>query len=281
MHVLIGAVRFAAVFVYILCCFVIIFGVFPFASPEGKGRVIRRWSARLLRWLGVKVKVVGSYAGDARVRDCGRTPGQGGRLIVSNHVSFLDIFALNSVMPSAFVAKAEIARWPVFGMIASSVDTVFIERGTRRSLLATAEAISAALAQGRNLLMFPEGTTSDGLALKKLHGNLMEGAVRRQAEVIPIVLRYKTHGQVTTTPAYVGDVGLFECLWKVVTMDELVLEIHLLSPRRGDNRHELCRLVSHDMCAVIGCEDPLAEPAPSAESVPSPAPVAASQKELA
>lgn len=259
MHVLIGAARFAAVFVYILCCLVIIFGVFPFSGPEAKGRIIRRWSARILRWLGVKVDVFGGYKGDARVHDCGRTPGQLGRLIVSNHVSFLDIFALNCVLPSAFVAKAEIARWPVFGLIASSVDTVFIERGNRRSLIKTAEAMSEALSQGRNLLMFPEGTTSDGTALKKLHGNLMEGAVRQQAEIIPVVLRYKTHGRITTTPAYVGDVGLFECLWKVVTMDELHLEIHVLEPRRGENRRDLCRQVSADMCAVIGCADPLAE----------------------
>ncbi len=259
MHVLVGAARFAAVFVYILCCFVIIFGVFPFSSPEGKGRIIRNWSARILRWLGVKVDVIGRYEGDSRVQDSGRTPGQTGRLIVANHVSFLDIFALNCVLPSAFVAKAEIARWPVFGLIARSVDTVFIERGNRRSLIQTAEAMAKALTEGRNLLMFPEGTTSDGTGLKKLHGNLMEGAVRQQAEVIPVVLRYKTHGQVTTVPAYVGDVGLFECLWKVVTMDDLHLEVHILKPRRGENRHDLCREVSADMCALIGCVDPLAE----------------------
>ena len=74
-----------------------------------------------------------------------------------------------------------------------------------------------------------------------------------------MVLRYKTQGKVTTVPAYVGDVGLFECLWKVVTMKDLHLEIHMLEPLRGDNRHELCRRVSADMCALIGCVDPLAE----------------------
>ena len=58
---LIGAARFIADFVYILCCFVIIFGVFPFSTPEGKGGIMRRWSARILRWLGVKVDVVGQY----------------------------------------------------------------------------------------------------------------------------------------------------------------------------------------------------------------------------
>lgn len=258
MSIVIGAVRFVAVFAYVLCCLVIVFGVFPFVDARKKGRIIRRWSARILRWLGVKIKVVGDYRGDRDVRDCGRTPGRMGRLVVSNHISFLDIFALNSVLPSAFVAKAEIARWPVFGLIAKAVDTVFIERGNRRSLIQTAEAMGKALDEGRNLLMFPEGTTSDGTGLKKLHGNLMESAVRRQAEVVPVVLRYKSKGRVTTLPAYVDGVGLFKCLWRVATMSDLQLEIHLLEPRRGNDRHVLCRLVSADMCEVIGCEDLLA-----------------------
>lgn len=92
--------------------------------------------------------------------------------------------------------------------------------------------------------------------------NARQSDGRRRApacEVIPVVLRYKTKGQVTTTPAYVGDVGLFECLWKVVTMEDLHLEIHILEPLRGENRHALCRQVSADMCALIGCADPLAD----------------------
>lgn len=260
MNIVIGTVRFVAVFAYVLCCLVIVFGVFPFASAQSKGRIIRRWSARILRWLGVKVEVVGDYEGDPQVRDSGRTPNRIGRLIVSNHISFLDIFALNSVFPSAFVAKAEIARWPVFGLIAKAVDTVFIERGNRRSLIQTAEAMGRSLDEGRNLLMFPEGTTSDGTALKKLHGNLLECAVRRRAEVVPVVLRYKSGEKVTTLPAYVDGIGLFRCLWQVATMSDLHLEIHLLEPRFGSDRHDLCRLVSADMCAVIGCEDLLAQP---------------------
>ncbi len=258
MRAIVGAARFAAVFVYIICCFVIIFGIFPFVSSEGKARIIRTWSVRILRWLGVGIDIIGSYP-DPRVSDTGMTPGKVGRLVVSNHISFLDIFAINATMPCAFIAKAEIAKWPVFGLIARSVDTVFIERGNRRSLMNTSESIGAALGDGRNVLLFPEGTTSDGTAMLKLHGNLMEPAVRVGAEVLPVVLRYKDAGNVTTEPAYVGKVGLFECLWKVATMRMLRVEIHVLEARTGEGRHSLCKRVSADMAQVIGCADPLAE----------------------
>lgn len=256
MRTIVGAARFLAVFIYTICCLIIISFVFPFQGPEARGRVIRRWAGRLLRWLGVTVKVMGRLDEQA-AHDCGITPGKTGRLILSNHVSFLDIFALDSVLPSGFVAKAEIAKWPVFGVIAKHVGTIFIERGNKRALIGIGQGMQKALNEGKNLLMFPEGTTSDGTKLLKLHANLMEAAVRTQADVVPVVLRYKSGDQIAVKAAYVGDTGLFECLWHVVTMPDLTVEIHILSPRKGDDRHVLCRTVSADMAAVMGVPDPM------------------------
>ncbi len=257
MRTIVGAVRFLAVFVYTICCLLIIAFVFPFQKPDAKGRLIRRWAARLMRWLGVTVKVNGRYEDD-RAHDSGITPGSVGRLVLANHVSFLDVFALDSVLPSGFVAKAEIAKWPVFGTIAKHVGTIFIERGNRRALIGIGEGMQQALKDGRNVLMFPEGTTSDGTKLLKLHANLMEAAVRTQADVVPVVLRYVSQGKTAVEAAYVGDTGLFECLWKVVTMPDLTVEITVLPARKGDDRHCLCREVSADMARVLGVTDPMA-----------------------
>lgn len=256
MRTIVGATRFLAVFIYTICCLIIIAFVFPFQGPEARGRVIRRWAGRLLRWLGVTVKVFGGLDEQA-AHDCGLTPAKTGRLILSNHVSFLDIFALDSVLPSGFVAKAEIAKWPVFGTIAKHVGTIFIERGNKRALIGIGQGMQKALLEGKNLLMFPEGTTSDGTKLLKLHANLMEAAVRTQADVVPVVLRYKSAGQIAVKAAYVGNTGLFECLWRVVTMPDLTVEIHILSPRKGEDRHALCRTVSADMAAAMGVPDPM------------------------
>lgn len=257
MRNLIGAARFAAVFVFVWCCLFIIFCVFPFSGPQARGRIIRSWSARLLRWLGVKLVIEGGRQADA-VHDCGITPDAVGRLVVSNHISAIDIFALNAVIPCAFVAKAEIAKWPVFGMIAKAAGTIFIERGNKRALVGIGNNMQQALQKGRSLLVFPEGTTSDGTKLLKFHANLMESAVRTDAPVLPVVLEYKSGGSRTTLASYVGDTGLFECLWKVVTAPDLTIEAKILKPLKAEDRHTLCRLVSADMADALNVADPLA-----------------------
>lgn len=252
--------RFLSVFVYTVCCLFLIAFVFPRSTDEKKGRIIRRWAGKLPRWLGIRVEVEGRIAEEA-VHDCGITPGAMGRLVVSNHVSFLDIFSLDSVVPSAFVAKAEIAKWPVFGGIAKAVNTIFIERGNRKALLGIGSNMQKALEEGKTLLMFPEGTTSDGTGLLKLHANLFDAAAKTGAEVIPVVLRYKSRGEITTAPAYVGKVGLFECLWKVVNTPDLTILIKIgepIRPMAGEDRHSLCRRASAVMSAAIGVADPLA-----------------------
>ena len=271
--------RFLSVFVYTVCCLFLIAFVFPRSTDEKKGRIIRRWAGKLPRWLGIRVEVEGRIAEEA-VHDCGITPGAMGRLVVSNHVSFLDIFSLDSVVPSAFVAKAEIAKWPVFGGIAKAVNTIFIERGNRKALLGIGSNMQKALEEGKTLLMFPEGTTSDGTGLLKLHANLFDAAAKTGAEVIPVVLRYKSRGEITTAPAYVGKVGLFECLWKVVNTDLTIL-IKIgepIRPMAGEDRHSLCRRASAVMSAAIGVADPLAV---KAEAVLQPEAIKAPLKEPA
>lgn len=253
-----AAFRFLSVFPYTVCCLFIIAFVFPFAGGETKGRIIRSWSHRLLRWLGCRVQIEGAYEADPRVADCGITPGRTGRLVACNHISFLDVFALNSALPSGFVAKAEIARWPVFGSIAKAVGTIFIERGNKRALLAIGSNMQAGLKAGRTLLMFPEGTTSNGLGLLRLHANLFDAAVKTGAEVLPVVLRYESEGKETDRVAYVGRTGLFECLWKVVNMPDLTIRVCIQKPFVGEDRRAICAQVSAVMSGVIGVADPLA-----------------------
>lgn len=282
MRKLSACVRFLSVFVYTVCCLVIISCVFPGASPEKKGRVIRRWAGRLLAWLGIRTEVKGlERISNPAVPDCGVTPGEKGRLVVCNHVSFLDIFTLDSVLPAGFVAKAEIAKWPVFGVIAKAVGTIFIERGNRKALLGIAQSMQRAIGEGRTLLMFPEGTTSDGRGLLKLHANLFDAAAKTGADVIPVVLRYRSRGEVTTAPAYVGKVGLFECLWRVVNTPDLTVTVIVGEPFTGDDRRELCAKASAVMSEVIGVADPLAPKALSdaASEVQSAASSAAAFKE--
>lgn len=94
-------------------------------------------------------------------------------LLVANHVSWLDILAIGGVAGARFVSKAEVARWPVVGMIARIGDTVLVERESRRAVKGQADQLSAALLQGRPVVLFPEGTTGDGRTLLPFRPSLL------------------------------------------------------------------------------------------------------------
>lgn len=260
MRKLIACLRFLSVFAYSCGALFVSLFILPGAEDTKRGRIVKSWNKRILRWLGVRVEASGADAFDDLVRGCGVTKGRMGRLIVSNHISFLDIFSLNTQLPSQFVAKAEISKWPVFGTIAKAVGTIFIDRGNRRALVGIADRMGDELQLGRSLLMFPEGTTSDGTGLLRLHPNLFEAAVRSQAEVIPVVLRYESRGEICREAAYTGKVGLFACLWHIVNIPDLTVHVRILPAIKPEgDRREVCAQVSRAMSEALGVADPLAE----------------------
>ncbi|MFO0445988.1 MAG: lysophospholipid acyltransferase family protein, partial [Holosporales bacterium] len=110
-----------------------------------RGKLPRLWHRTLCRLLGLKVQRFG------RVHRAPPT------LFVANHSSYLDILVLGSLLKCSFIAKKEIAGWPIFGFLAKLQNTVFVER-TRQQAEAQRDLVAALLAEGRNLVLFPEGT---------------------------------------------------------------------------------------------------------------------------
>ena len=254
MNYLTGALRFILIVISIPF-FMFVAGVrFPKAEEAEYRKLVETWCRRLLAMLGVRV----SYTGRPLRHPA---PGEKGYLLLSNHISFLDIFSIDTLICSRFVAKAEISRWPAFGTIAKGVRSIFIERGNRRAILAIAEQMESALNRGENVIFFPEGTTSLGNTLLPLHANLIEAAVATGATVQPLVLRYKSRGKLTTRMSYAGDVSIFHCLWNVVTTPDATVEVEVLDPidPAGKNRHQICREVSARMAAALGVRDPAIE----------------------
>src|SRR6185295_28294 len=135
------------------------------------------WNARLLRLLGIALHSSG-------------TPRQGATLIVSNHVSWLDILVINAVHPVRFVSKAEVRHWPLLGWLVACAGTLFIERERRRDALRVVHQVAAALRAGEIVALFPEGTTSDGNGVLPFHANLLQAALSAHAPMQPIALRY-------------------------------------------------------------------------------------------
>jgi 1-acyl-sn-glycerol-3-phosphate acyltransferase len=143
-------------------------------------RWVRAWCAALLRLFGVRVHVRGA------------TPGRGGHLVVANHRSTADILVLLRAFGGHMVSRADLAAWPLVGIAARAVGTVFVDRADAVSGANAVRAIRDRLAQGRTVIVFPEGTTFPGDEVRPFHAGAFVAALRSGADIIPVGLAYGT-----------------------------------------------------------------------------------------
>ncbi|EIP96909.1 1-acyl-sn-glycerol-3-phosphate acyltransferase [Opitutaceae bacterium TAV1] len=139
---------------------------------------------RLLRVLGVSVAsgAAGMAAERSRVSP--------GGMIVCNHLGYLDILVLGAAVPAVFVAKREVRGWPVFGLFARMAGTLFVDRSRRGDVARVAAEMTATLATGVCVVVFPEGTSGDGSRVLPFRPALLEPAVRQHGPVTPAALDY-------------------------------------------------------------------------------------------
>jgi 1-acyl-sn-glycerol-3-phosphate acyltransferase len=209
---------------------------FPSLDAAGRRARIAWWSARLLRVLGLDLQVQG------RLR-------AGAKLVVANHVSWLDIMAVHAVCPEArFVSKADVQHWPLINRLVASAGTLYLEREKRRDALRVVHRMAEALAAGDTVAVFPEGTTSDGRGLLPFHANLLQAAIATATPVQPVVLRYAdaTHA-VSPAAEFLGATTLAQSLWRLACGEGLVVHLQVL-PAQGsahaDRRALAARLQS-------------------------------------
>jgi lyso-ornithine lipid O-acyltransferase len=148
-------------------------GFLAFAIPLQMLCLWRGWP--LARWLPVYVHRLFLTLIGVRIHLSGITP-QGRSLVVSNHVSWLDISVLGAVMPLSFIAKSEVAGWPVIGTFAKLQRSIFIDRARKKETLAANHAIARRLTKGDVMVLFAEGTTSDGNRVMPFRSSLIGAA---------------------------------------------------------------------------------------------------------
>ena len=226
--------------------------VFPLVSPARKRSLVKRWSRRLLRILGVEARLHGEIG----VRG-------GNVLIVANHISWLDIFVLNSVHPVRFVAKSELARWPVIGAMIRGAGTLFIERTQRRDTRRVNHHVAAVLAGGDVVAIFPEGTTTDGVDMLPFKSSLLQPIVEAEGHVQPVAIRYRApDGTLSVAPAYVGETSFAESFWSVCGARSLTVDLiatAALSARTG-HRRSLARDAEGLIRTALAAPDVAKEP---------------------
>lgn len=158
-------------------------------------------------------------------------------LLVTNHVSFLDIMFLGALRPMIFVSKSEVAHWPLVGPIASGAGTLFVERSRRADVSRVNQALQRALNEGVLVALFPEGTSSDGSSVLPFQPSLLQPAVDAKILVTPAHLEYTdVDGCRADDIAYFGDRDLLPCLLALLQRKETIATLrcgHSISAEIG------------------------------------------------
>jgi 1-acyl-sn-glycerol-3-phosphate acyltransferase len=218
--------------------------LYPLIGEEARRGVKRSWSRQMLAACGLRMQVEPAPDGSGAPRP--------GELVAMNHISFIDILALDALRPVHFIAKSEVRDWPVIGTLCARTGTIFIERGRRHAVHAVLRTMAEQLQQGEVVSFFPEGTTSDGTRMLPFHANFFEAAIRGCAPVRPVVLSYAQNGAPSTIPAFINDLTLVDCALAVFRARGLSLRLQLLDTvsSQGLTRHELAARVRE---AMLSC----------------------------
>ncbi len=201
---------------------------FPWLDQQERERRVLRWSAGMLAILNVRIKVTG------------RLPAlkQPGPLIVANHVSWLDIHLIHSVVTARFISKAEVRNWPVVGWMAAQTGTLFLERSRKTDAARMNGLMSDYLKAGECLALFPEGTTTDGRQLRAFYPSLFQPAVEAGAQVWPALIRYRRpDGSHSHEAAYHDDISLGTSLGRILAQEEIIAELDFLPPIETAGKH--------------------------------------------
>ena len=228
--------------------------IHPLTSPGTHRKLRQRWSRRLLALLGIELQARGAAI-------------EPGCLVVANHISWLDIFVINALQPCAFVSKAEVRGWPLIGWLAAKNETVFLRRGSRGHAKIINGEVGALLDAGRNVAIFPEGTTTDGTHVLHFHAALLQPAIESGHAVQPVAISYHTPtGALSAAPAYIGDVSLGQSLAAIITEPRLVARTAVMKPlsAEGASRRELAQAAREAIVAGIGQQDGRSPDAPVA-----------------
>jgi 1-acyl-sn-glycerol-3-phosphate acyltransferase len=206
----------------------------------GRSRAKRIYCRMLLWCLGVRITVSG-----------GPIRNLPGVLVVSDHMSWLDILTIAAALPvspwrsapASFVGRADVAANPVVRMMACIMKVIPIDRASLRQLPGVVDTVAARLRAGQTVVAFPEGTTWCGLASGPFYPAMFQAAVDTGRPVQPLRLRYyHRDGRVSTVPAYIGDDTLLRSIGRLLVARRTVARVYVESLQLpGDDRRELAR----------------------------------------
>ncbi|MGB8337423.1 MAG: lysophospholipid acyltransferase family protein [Burkholderiales bacterium] len=230
--------------------------IYPRKNSEWQRATVQRWGGQLLNVLNVEMRVHGELP-----------PGK--KLLVSNHISWLDNFVVQALCPAHFVAKSEIRDWPVMGWLVAHTGALFIERARRHHTLKINQDMMAALDSGDSVALFPEGTTGTGDHVRPFHSSLLQACIGSNAPLVPIGLRYVAQeGEQTHAADYVGEMNFLTSLKNILREKKIIAELRIgpsVNPG-GKSRRDLAYEAEQAVARLLG----LAPPHRTLKTLPDP-----------
>ena len=207
-------------------------------TPERRADLLHGWCRRGLDAIAIRLTLEG-------------TPPRSG-MLVSNHLSYLDILVFSAALPCAFVSKEEVRRWPVFGRFAEYSGTVFVRRNKTGDAYRANETIIDYLNRGVAVVLFPEGTTTDGSHVLRFHSTMLHPAINTGAWVTPCAIRYElSDGDPAEEICWWGDMAILPHLFNLIgkRVIRAIISFGAPVPAAGD-RKALSEIL-HDQVAAL------------------------------
>lgn len=206
-----------------------------------KARCMQWWAKSCCFIFGIHITTTGSYERDTVY------------FVIANHCSYLDILVIGSLIPAGFISKKEVASWPLIGWLAQLAGTVFIDRGSRAASVRSFQEIKARLSSGISVVVFPEGTTNDGLVIGDFKSTFFKVPIEANASVLPLSLVYShinnepVSAHTTSALAWYGDMELLPHVWNVLGLKRIDVRVsfHPVLRSSAQERKTL---------AVLACE---------------------------
>ncbi len=199
---------------FLICAFFVSLGISILRLPRWKivTGLMKTFTGMLRNLLNVRIAVEGKE----------NVVAAGGHYIVCNHLGYLDGIVLGSLFPVIFVTKLQVKRWPVIGQLLTLLGTIFVDRENKNGIASIVDGISLALSGGANVLIFPEGTSTNGERLHPFQSSFFAAPLMARSPVVPLTLSYKSIDHQPVTAAnrdriyWYGDMSFAPHLWDLL-----------------------------------------------------------------
>lgn len=207
-------------------------------STVDRAHWLHCWCAKALDRLGIELHAEGAF------------PSRG--LLVANHLGYLDILVLSAMHPCVFVSKDEVRSWPLFGLMAKLSGTVFVDRARTSATHTANSEMSQALSQGAVVVLFPEGTSSDGSQVLPFRPALFDAATKAGANVVSAHISYDVaDGSAANDVCYWGEMSFFPHLLRLLSRHQIRARVRFAAETRKFADRKLAARVTREMVASL------------------------------